>query len=66
MPGLKIAKSDEPAALRLLTALVRNWDSLPVATQGLLISTAVGLRKGEPVDRATLMSFITLHKRAGR
>ena len=66
MPFLKVDKSEAHVALRLLTSLVHNWDSLPVALQGLLISDAVGLRTGDPVDRAQVMSFITAHKRARR
>ena len=69
MPLLKVDKPDEELVLRLVTGLVRNWDSLPVTLQGLIISEAAKPRD-QKVDaaemRARIFSFITLHKRRGR
>jgi hypothetical protein len=62
---LEVTETDEPIALRLLSALVLGWDVIPVEVQVLLLRDAALMRSGFPnatVLPARIMAFVDLHK----
>ena len=62
---LIVAPSDESIAGRLLTALVRGWDFVPIAAQSRLLSDTCLIENGKPHINALpsdVMAFINLHK----
>jgi hypothetical protein len=62
---VEVTKTDEPIALRLLSALVRGWDEIPTELQIRLLRDAALLRNGFPnatVLPARIMTFVDLHK----
>jgi hypothetical protein len=64
-PALAIGKDDGHIALRLLSALLLDWDQLAPATQGRLIREAALMLDG-PTDAvslpAAILAFIDHHK----
>ena len=62
---VEITKADEPIALRLLSALVLGWDTIPTEIQFRLLRDAALMRSGFPnasVLPARMMAFVDQHK----
>ena len=62
---VKVVSADEPAALRLLSALVLGWDELPLETQIRLLRDASLMSDGFPnttVLPMKIIDFIERHK----
>ena len=62
---IEVTIANEPIALRLLSALVLRWDSLPDEIQLCLLHDAALMRSGFPnasVLPARIMAFVDLHK----
>src|SRR4051812_45935336 len=62
---LEVTQANEPIALRLLSALVLGWDSLPEEIQLCLLHDAAKMRNGFPnssVLPARIMAFVDAHK----
>jgi hypothetical protein len=60
-----IATADEPLALRLVSALMQGWDSVPLATRRRILRDAALMDDGEPnaIELPTkLLALINLHK----
>ena len=62
---LTIADSDNHIAHRLVSALVRSWDQIPITTQVRLLNDAILFpdREGEKGTKPSrLLQFIEFHK----
>ena len=62
---LIVAPSEESIAGRLLTALVRGWDLVPIAAQSRLLSDTCLIENGKPQVNALpseVLAFINRHK----
>jgi hypothetical protein len=60
---IRIARGDQETALRLLSAVMREWDRLPETAQARIIREAHAMREDtEPGDIEVLMAFINAHK----
>jgi len=60
---IEIAPSDEPLALRLLSAVVLGWDRIPISMQGWILRDAFMMMNGEQLDRPeSLMEFVYAHR----
>ena len=60
---IEIAASDEPLALRLLSAVVLGWDRIPISMQGWILRDAFMMMNGEQLDRPeSLMEFVYAHR----
>ena len=62
--ALVITEDDRKTALRLLSAVVIGWDTLPAAVQGRLLSESCAIDgDGTALSfPATVMDFIARHK----
>jgi hypothetical protein len=64
-----IAPGEEHLALRVLSALILNWDTIPLATQGRLLRDAA-LMQNSSLDATALaeqlLEFIERHKEDSR
>jgi hypothetical protein len=62
---IRIAPGDQETALRLLSAVMREWDRLPETAQALIIREAHGMQETHrPGDIEVLMAFINAHRAA--